>query len=583
MSDVGALSTVVRSLTRDAEERREAVGLLLTLSEIPRVRQRMGRVQGCIVMLVSMLNGDDPCASSDAEKLLNALSGNTQNVLHMAEAGYFKPLVLYLKKGSDMNKILMATTLWKMELTDQYKAILGSEGSIETLVKMFKSGKLEAKLSALGALKNLSTLSENVQRLIRSGFVSPLLQILFSVTSVFMTLREPASSILVSIAQSETILINQDVAQQMLSLLNLTSPVIQYNLLQALNSIMGHASASKVRLKMKESGAVQLLLPFLTENNTGIRAAALNLLFNLSTDYLAGELTQQLGETHLSIIVNILFTSALEEEKAAALGLISNIPVNDKKATEILNKLHFLPNLVSFFGVSSATSAARSRRLTEHIAGVLIRFTVPSEKKLQRQVAELGIIPWLVKVLSIGSPIAKLRAATSLSQLSQNSLPLSKAKSPRWSCVPPSADSFCEVHNGHCFVKSTFCLVKAGALSPLTKALEGKEREADEAVLCALATLMQDEIWENGTKAIAKASGVNAIIRILEVGNVKAQEKALWMLERIFRVEEHKEQYGEAAQQLLISLAQKGDPSLKPVVAKSLAHLELLQMQSSYF
>ncbi|GAA0167481.1 hypothetical protein LIER_22407 [Lithospermum erythrorhizon] len=29
----------------------------------------------------------------------------------MAEAGYFKPLVHYLKEGSDMSKILMATAI----------------------------------------------------------------------------------------------------------------------------------------------------------------------------------------------------------------------------------------------------------------------------------------------------------------------------------------------------------------------------------------------------------------------------------------------------------------------------------------
>ncbi|KAE8038110.1 hypothetical protein FH972_010652 [Carpinus fangiana] len=44
-------------------------------------------IQGCIVMLVAMLNGDDPVASRYAGKLLNTLSSNTQNALHMAEAG----------------------------------------------------------------------------------------------------------------------------------------------------------------------------------------------------------------------------------------------------------------------------------------------------------------------------------------------------------------------------------------------------------------------------------------------------------------------------------------------------------------
>lgn len=99
MADTGSLSALVKSLTRDADEQREAIGLLLDLSDLPTVWRQLGRIQGCIVMLVAILNGDDPVASHNAGKLLNALSSNTQNALHMAEAGYFKPLVKCLKEG----------------------------------------------------------------------------------------------------------------------------------------------------------------------------------------------------------------------------------------------------------------------------------------------------------------------------------------------------------------------------------------------------------------------------------------------------------------------------------------------------
>ncbi|KAL0007096.1 hypothetical protein SO802_008598 [Lithocarpus litseifolius] len=162
MVDVEYLSMLVKSLTQDVEERREAVGLLVNFSDPPAVRRRMGRIQGCIVVLVAMLNGDDPVASRDAGKLLNAFSSNTRNALHMAEAGYFKPLVQYLKEGSDMSKVLMATALSRMELTDKWRAALGEDGAIEPLVKMFNAGKLESKLSALSALQNLSRLTENI-------------------------------------------------------------------------------------------------------------------------------------------------------------------------------------------------------------------------------------------------------------------------------------------------------------------------------------------------------------------------------------------------------------------------------------
>ncbi|KAK1317305.1 hypothetical protein QJS10_CPA05g00775 [Acorus calamus] len=582
MADVGALSSIVRSLSRDAEERREAVGLLMDLSDVPKVRQRIGRIQGCILMLVALLNGDDERASCDARKVLKALSGNAQNALHMAEAGYFVPLVKFLKEGSDMNKILMATAISRMDLTDQSRATLGDEGAIEYIVKIFISGKLEAKLSALGALQNLMSLAENIHRLVKSGIIAPLLQLLFSVTSVLMTLREPASAILASIAQSELILINKDVALQMLSLIGLSSPVIQLHLLRALKSITGHPAATKVRTKIKGHGGVQLLLPFLLERNDEIRIIAMNVLYNLSKE-LGGEFVEQIGETHINIIIDIILRSTSEDERAVSVGILSNLPVNDKKATDILRKSHLLPLLVSLLATTSATPSPTEKWLHESVASILIRFTVSSDKKLQRISAELGVIPSLVKLLSVGSSIAKSRAATSLAQLSQNTISLNKRKTAKWMCVPSPAEGFCEVHNNKCSVKGSFCLIKAGAVPPLVQALEGKEREADEAVLDALSTLVQDEICENGIGAIAKASGVQAIIRVLEVGSVKAQETAVWMLEMIFRIEAHRQQFGDSAQVVLIDLAQKGDPCLKPTVAKILAHLQLLQMQSSYF
>lgn len=585
MAVVEYLSALVKSLTRDEDEQREAVGLLSTLSDVSAVRRRIGRIQGCIVMLVAIFNGEDQTASNNAGKLLAALSSNTQNALHMAEAGYFKPLIKYLTEGSDMSKILMATAISRMELRDQTRASIGEDGAIPPLVKMFKEGKLEAKLSSLSALQNLSTLKENIRKLINSGIVPSLLQLLFSVTSVLMTLREPASAILARIAKSDAMLVNRDIALQMFSILNLSSPVIQHHLLEALNSIASHSSASKVRRKMKENGSIQLLLPFLTETNTKTRIGAFNLIYTLSKE-LSDELTEHLGETHLIIIVNILSSSTSESEKATAAGILSNLPVNDKKATDILKKANLLPVLVSIMSSKQASSSSTtllSSQLVENIAGILMRFTITSNPKLQLYSAENRVIPVLVKLLSDGPIIAKCKAATSLAQLSQNSLNLRKSKTPRWLCVPPSSEAFCEVHNGCCFVKSNFCLVKAGAVPPLIRILEGNEREADEASLAALATLLQDDIWENGCIFIEKLGGVEAIIKVMESGSIKSQEKVVWILERVFRVEDYRVKYGESAQVVLIDLAQNGDSQLKPTVAKLLAQLELLQVQSSYF
>ncbi|XP_004229286.2 U-box domain-containing protein 44-like [Solanum lycopersicum] len=589
MAEMGNLSILVKSLGHDLEEQKEAVGLLVSLSDVAAVRRRVGRIQGCILMLVAILNGDDQMSSHDAANLLNALSGNTQYALHMAEAGYFKPLVHYLNQGSDMSKILMATALSRMELTDQNRANLGQDGAVEPLVKMFTSGNLEAKQSSLNALHNLCASKANVQRLIKSGIIATLLQLLFSVTSVLMTLREPASAILAKIAaQSEVgiVLVKQDVAQQMISLLHLTSPVIQCHLLEALNAIAACPNASKVRRKMKENGAVRLLLPFLTESrNTKIRNGALNLIYVLSNDMQGGELMEQLEQIHLNTLINIISSSSTtDDEKAAAVGILSNFPVSDKNVTDMFMKANLLPILVSI--LTSTTPTTTPHLLAENVSAVLIRFTLPSDKKLQHLSVENGVINVLVKLLTCGSIVAKSRAATSLAQLSQNSLTLRKSRKSRWfSCAPPHpTDTFCQVHDGDCSIKTTFCLVKAGAMPPLVQLLQGNERAADEAALRCLATLQQDEIWENGSNLLVKMSCVQPIMKILEEGiSLKAQEKCLWILERIFRVEAYRVEYGEYAQVVLIDLAQNGNSLLKPTVAKLLAQLELLQQQSSYF
>lgn len=100
MSSVEFLSCVVRCLSRDEEERREAAGLLIDISDVSKVRQRIGRIKGCIVMLVALRNGNDPIAKDDACKLLGILSNSTQNVLLMAEAGYFAPMIHLLNEGN---------------------------------------------------------------------------------------------------------------------------------------------------------------------------------------------------------------------------------------------------------------------------------------------------------------------------------------------------------------------------------------------------------------------------------------------------------------------------------------------------
>lgn len=94
------IESIVRSLGRRVEERKLAVALLLELSKSNPIREQIGKVQGSILLLVTMSNSDDNRAAKDARELLENLSFSDQNVIQMAKANYFTHLLQRLSAGS---------------------------------------------------------------------------------------------------------------------------------------------------------------------------------------------------------------------------------------------------------------------------------------------------------------------------------------------------------------------------------------------------------------------------------------------------------------------------------------------------
>lgn len=94
-----AIESIVRFLGRRVGERKLAVALLLELSKCDLVRDIIGNVQGCILLLVTMASSDDSQAATDAQQLLEILSFSDQNIIQMAKANYFKHLLQRLSTG----------------------------------------------------------------------------------------------------------------------------------------------------------------------------------------------------------------------------------------------------------------------------------------------------------------------------------------------------------------------------------------------------------------------------------------------------------------------------------------------------
>ncbi|KAI9093921.1 hypothetical protein K1719_026919 [Acacia pycnantha] len=587
-----AIESIVRTLGRRVTERKLAAALLLELSKHDRLREHIGKVQGCILLLVTISSSDDNQAGRDAAELLENLSYSDENVLLMAKANYFKHLLQRLSSGPDNVKLLMATTLAEMELTDHNKESLFAGGVLDPLLHLISDGDPKVKAMAIRALRNLSSLKKNGLEMIRQGAVRPLFRLLFQRSLPPSSLWEHVAAIIMQLAEST---IGQDTQTPVLlfesdddvfnlfALIRFSGPEVKRNIIQTFYALCQSTSASYIQTKLVECSAVQELVPFCENENLVLRASAVKLLSCLVASCNEASIRENVNQKSCENLVRILRSSSDEEEPASAMGIICHLPENPQISQWLLDD-GVLPIIYKYIHEGKDKDLQKNN-LVENSVGALRRFTVPANREWQKSAAETGIIPVLVQLLECGTTLAKQRSALCLSQFSKSSVLLSKPISKHkglW-CFSAPAGIGCEVHGGICSVKSSFCLVEADAVIPLTRTLWDSDPGACEASLDALLTLIEGERLQNGTKVLDSANAIPAMIKFLSSSSPGLQEKSLNALERIFRLIEYKQKYGASAQMPLVDLTQRGDGSVRSMSARILAHLNVLHDQSSYF
>ncbi|KAK1561120.1 hypothetical protein Q3G72_034712 [Acer saccharum] len=587
------LESIVKFLGRRIEERKLAVALLLELSKYDLLRDCIGKTQGCIFYLVTMLSSDDSQGSRDAEALLENLSVSDQNVVQMAKANYFKYLLQRLSAGTEDIKIIMATTLAEMELTDHHKESLLVEGVLGPLLHMVSNGDIEMKNVAVKALRNLSSVPRNGLQMIKDGATHPLLDLLLHQSLSSSILREQAAATIMHLAlstvsqeASETpvsLLESEQEVLTLFSLVNLTGPDVQLRILQTFNALCQSPSAKNIKSKLIQCSAIQVLVQLCEHDDQNVRPNAVKLFCCLVDDGDEAIILEHVGQKCLETLVKIIQTSDNEEEKASAMGIISNLP-EVPRITQWLLDARALPTVLEILK-NSRRSDPNGRELVENAAGAIRRFTNPTNLEWQKRAAEAGVIPMLVKLLRYGTTPTKEYAAMSLARFSENSIGLSRPIPKRkglW-CFSPPPDDVCNVHGGLCTVESSFCLLEAEAVGPLVRVLEEPDPGASEASLDALLTLIEAERLQSGSKVLEAENAIDPIIKFLSSPSPRLQEKALHALERIFRLPEYKQKYGQSAQMRLVDITQRGNSSMKSLSARILAHLNVLHDQSSYF
>lgn len=581
---------VVMSLGRRSEERKLAVALLLELSRIEMIRSKIGKVRGCIFLLVSTTN-DGNQAATDATQLLENLSYLDENVVKMMKANYFKPLLQRLRSENDDVKKIMVTTLAEIELPDQSKAALFRDGALDVLLHLVKHSDPDIKTMAVKSLQSLSILPENGVKMIREGALSLLLDLLRHCHCTGShILSEQATATIMNIVSSavglkddESLILlksDEDIFW-LFSLVNLTGPSIQQSIFQTFFALCQVTSAEDIKYKLKQCHAIEVLIPHCKNNNISVRLNAIKLLSCLTENI---DATVLADSSCLETLQSIIKTSKNEEEITASMAIISNLPADFIQIIQWLLEGDGLTSIIQFLKNAKLCGPSKNK-LIENAARTLCHFAIPANFECQKKAVQAGVISHLVYLLEFGTSLSKRCAAISLAQFSENSFKLSEPAKKRWLffCCASAPDQVCEVHNGVCSVEQSFCLLEAEAVLPLVRLLSDPDLTVNEAALIALSTLIVDEKPQSGSKLLFEMNAIVPIIKLLNSQSPDVQVRSALILERIFRLDEYKKIYGASAQMPLICITHKGNSSARALAARILAHLDVLHEQSSYF
>ncbi|XP_073021593.1 U-box domain-containing protein 44-like isoform X2 [Primulina eburnea] len=497
--------------------------------------------------------------------------------------------------GPDHVQMAMAKTLWEMELTNHNKSSLVEDGVLDLLLLLVSHDDVEMKIVAVGALLNLSTLKKNGQEAIKKNAVRPLLDILHHQTLsqrlselvsaiianlALSTIQEDSAAIPVPLLESDEDIIG------LYSLINFTGPGVQQNILRVFHAMCLSPSSVIIKSKLRQCSALPMLLRLCEVDDSILRANAVKLLCCLTKDDDKAQILEHMTQSSVEVLLVIIRISKDEEEISSALGTIANLPESAQISEWLLESHNLTSCLSSLF--HSKNIRSRKNQFTESVVGAICRLTIEANVELQKKVVEIGIIDNLLLLLETGSSLTRMKVGVSLTQLSLSSpaLSLQISRHPLFCCFSSLPES-CLVHRGICTVVTSFCLLEAGAVKPLVQVLrEEPNPEACEAALDALLTLIDGESLQNGCKVLEEANAITEIIKLISHPSpcTRLQEKILSSLERIFRISEYKQKYGQLTHGYLVDLTRIGNSNLRSLAARILARLNnVLHDQSSFF
>ncbi|KAI3465461.1 hypothetical protein Pfo_022124 [Paulownia fortunei] len=602
--------TVVKFLSHEqSKEREEAVSLLYELSKSERLCEKIGSVNGAILILVGMAssNSENLLTVEKADRTLENLAQCENNVRQMAECGRLQPLLTLLLEGSPETKLSMAAFLGELVLNNDVKVFVARTAGF-SLINLMKSNDMQSREAALKALNQISSDEASAKDLFTVG-----------TKQLPMRLKEVSATILANVVNSgydfdfipvgpdHQTLVSDEIIHNLLQLISNTGPAIGCKLLQVLVGLTGSPSTvSSVVSAIKSSGATISLVQFIEAPQRDLRLASIKLLQNLSP-HMGQELADCLRGTsgQLGSLIRVISENVgITEEQAVAVGLLADLPERDAGLTRLmLDEGAFQLFIFRIIRIRQGETRG-SRFMTPYLEGLVkvlarITFSLSEESGAARALCrDHNLASLFIDLLQAnGLDNVQMVSAMALENLSQESKNLTKLPefpapglcASIFPCLskPSIITGLCKVHRGTCSLKETFCLLEGQAVDKLVALLDHTNDKVVEASLAALATLLDDGVdIEEGVQLLLEAEGIKPILDLLlEKRTDSLRRRAVWAVERLLRNEEiaYEVSGDPNISTALVDAFQHGDYRTRQIAERALKHVDKIPNFSGIF
>ncbi|KAL9673495.1 hypothetical protein QQ045_029754 [Rhodiola kirilowii] len=609
--------TIVKHLWHElSRERAEAVSLLYELSKSIALCEKIGSVNGAVLILVGMTSSqsENVLTSEMADKTLENLERCESNVRQMAEYGRLQPLLALILGDSPETKLSMTAYLGELVISNEVKVLVArTVGS--SLIQILKSGNMKSREAALKSLNQISSYEKSARLLLEAGILPPIVKDLFTVgpNQLPMRLKEVAATILanvvtfghnfdkIPVGPGRQTLVSEDIIHNLLHLISNTGPAIECKLLQVLEGLTNSASTTKsIVSAISSSGAMTSLVQFIDAPQKELCLASVKLLQNISP-YMGQELADCLRgmSGQLSSLVKVITEDiGVTEEQAAAVGLLADLPERDFDLTkQMLDDGAFQRVISRIYRIRQGETRG-NRFVTPYLEGlvrVLARITLLLSEETNaiyicRENNVAALFTDLLQSNGLGN--IQMVSAMALENMSHETIKLTELPEPPASrfcvgCFSKQAviSGLCQIHRGKCSLKETFCLLDGLAVERLVALLDHSNEKLVEASLTALCTLLTDDV-DIGKAVIVfiEEEAVKPILNVLlERRNLR--RKAVWAVERFLRTEDIAIGVAEQPNLIaeLVDAFRHGDTQTRQIAERALKHVDRIPIFSDIY